>query len=132
MDFGRALAIAFATGNGRKLQEGEVDQTEQVPWLYGYVGIAIVVVAQLDQSVARLEAADREDARRYLVRPVGVAPAADDALGRIEDVSYDGARRREAACTGALEIDFAREVAVHLDGVEHAIHLRERRAGRLR
>lgn len=47
MDFGRAVGIAFATGNGRKLQEGEVDQTEQVPWLYGLAGIAIVVVAQL-------------------------------------------------------------------------------------
>jgi hypothetical protein len=47
MDFGRALSIAFATGNGRKLQEGEVDQTEQVPWIYGLIGIAIVVVAQL-------------------------------------------------------------------------------------
>lgn len=47
MDFGRALGIAFATGNGRKLQEGEVDQTEQVPWVYGLTGIGIVVVAQL-------------------------------------------------------------------------------------
>lgn len=47
MDFGRALSIAFATGNGRKLQEGEVDQTDQVPWVYGIIGIAILVAVQV-------------------------------------------------------------------------------------
>lgn len=46
MDFGRAIAIAFATGNGRKLAEGDVDQTEQVRWGHALAGIAILVVAQ--------------------------------------------------------------------------------------
>jgi hypothetical protein len=47
MDFGRAFATAFAIGSGRKLKEGEVDETEQVGWGYGLLGIAILVAAQL-------------------------------------------------------------------------------------
>ena len=47
MDFGRAFATTFNTGSGRKLKEGEVDETEQVGWGYGLIGIAILIVAQL-------------------------------------------------------------------------------------
>lgn len=47
MDFGRALGIAFSTGNGRKLREGETDQTEQVTWNFGVVGAGILAVVQI-------------------------------------------------------------------------------------
>ena len=47
MDFGRAFATTFVVGSGRKLREGEVDETEQVGWTYGLIGIAILVVVQL-------------------------------------------------------------------------------------
>jgi hypothetical protein len=46
MDFGRAFAIAFNTGNNRKLKEGEVDETELVRWRHALIGIAILIVVQ--------------------------------------------------------------------------------------
>jgi hypothetical protein len=47
MDFGRAFTTTFVVGSGRKLREGEVDETDQVGWTYGLIGIAILVAAQL-------------------------------------------------------------------------------------
>jgi hypothetical protein len=47
MDFGRAVGTAFTIGSGRKLKEGEADETEQVGWNHGLIGVAILVVAQL-------------------------------------------------------------------------------------
>jgi hypothetical protein len=47
MDFGRALGISFNIGSGRKLKEGEVDETEQVGWNFGLIGIGILIAAQL-------------------------------------------------------------------------------------
>jgi hypothetical protein len=46
MSFMDALRIAFSTGSGRKLPEGQSDNAEQVTWTYGIVGIAILVVVQ--------------------------------------------------------------------------------------
>lgn len=47
MDFGRAVGTAFTVGSNRKLKEGEVDETEQIGWGYGLIGVAILIVAQL-------------------------------------------------------------------------------------
>lgn len=47
MNFGRAFSTVFAVGSGRKLREGEVDETEQVGWGHGLLGIAILIAAQL-------------------------------------------------------------------------------------
>jgi hypothetical protein len=47
MDFGRALGMTFTIGSGRRLKEGETDDTEQVGWNHGLVGVAILIVAQL-------------------------------------------------------------------------------------
>lgn len=47
MDFGRAFATTFTIASGRQLKEGEVDETEQIGWGYGFTGIAILIVAQL-------------------------------------------------------------------------------------
>ncbi len=47
MDFGRALGTAFAVGSNRKFKDGEVDETEQIGWGFGLIGVAILIAAQL-------------------------------------------------------------------------------------
>jgi hypothetical protein len=55
MDFGHAVGVAFATGNNRKLKEGEVDETEHVGWGHALIGIAILVIVQVMFVVWRVE-----------------------------------------------------------------------------
>jgi hypothetical protein len=47
MDFGHAVGVAFGVGSARKLKEGEVDETEEIGWTYGLIGVAILVVTQV-------------------------------------------------------------------------------------
>lgn len=46
MDFGRAIGIAFTTGGNRKFKDDEVDETEQVGWGYGILGVLILIAVQ--------------------------------------------------------------------------------------
>lgn len=47
MDLGRAIATSFATGNGRKPKDGEVDETAQVGWGHALVGVVLLLAVQL-------------------------------------------------------------------------------------
>jgi hypothetical protein len=47
MSLTEALSIAFTTGGGRKLPEGQVDRADQVPWVYGIIGLAVLVIVQV-------------------------------------------------------------------------------------
>ena len=46
MSFSDALRIAFTAGSGRKREETEPDNVEQVGWTYGTAGVLILVAVQ--------------------------------------------------------------------------------------
>lgn len=47
MNLREAVRIAFNTGSGRKLEEGEIDHTAEVDWPHAWTGVVVLAVVQI-------------------------------------------------------------------------------------
>lgn len=46
MDFGRALSLSLKIGSGRKLEPGDLEESQQIGWGYAAIGLILLIVVQ--------------------------------------------------------------------------------------